>query len=133
LSETDRDEYVASFIGTPVHAQFAAFIEAADLPMPADVLDKKVAFKWDTKRLDRTNAIISSCAALVCRDGADKRRERATVLWEILAGASNYDIIVPATKALVLAKLHVSKEANIVLSKINPALRTAGVQMGDSL
>jgi hypothetical protein len=133
LSEADRDEYVAAFIGSAAHAQFAAFIEEANLPIPADVLDGKVKFEWEPKRLDRTNAIISSCAALVCREGTERRRERAQVLWGMLATASNYDIIVPATKALTRAKLHVSKEALVVLDKINPVLRSAGVRAGDDL
>ena len=133
LSDADREEYVGAFIGRVANEAFQTFIEQADLPSPADVLDGKVEFAWEPRRLDRTAAIITSCAALVCREGTEKRRERAAVLWTMLAGASNFDIIVPAARALVQARLHVSKEALGVLDQIAPALKAAGIQAGDAL
>jgi len=128
-----RDEYVAAFIGQSTYEHFAAFIEAADLPRPADVLDGKVLFKWEPKRLDRSSAIVTACAALIVPEDAKQRRERAAMLWEIIGNATHYDITVPAAQAMVHAKLHVGMDAMPVLAKLEPVLRAAGIKQGHQL
>lgn len=133
LSETDRDEFVAAFVGHQAHEHFAAFIESADLPKPADVLDGRVKFSWEPKRLDRSSAIVTACAALVVPPEAPRRRERAKVLWEMLGSASHYDVTVPVAKQLVGAKLHVGMDALPVLARLEPILSAAGVKPGEAL
>ncbi len=130
LDDSDRDEFAAAFIGTKVYQDFATYIEQADIPAAADVLDGKVAFKWEVKRLDRSAAIITACTALIVPAGAEKRMERASKLWEILLDTTHADITVPSVTALCRTDLHRAKEARPVLAKLAPSLRAAGINAG---
>jgi MoxR-like ATPase len=129
LSQVEEEEFVSSFVGAGTASEFFGWREKTDLPDPADVLDGKAKFKHEEKRLDRTLAILSACAALVSPANAEKRNARAAKLWTILANVCEdaTDVIVPAARTMVKSRLASMPEARSVLAKINPVLAAAGV------
>ncbi len=84
LSEIDTDDFMAAFVGLPWVQEFATWRANMDLPDPADVLDGNSNWKHDGRRLDRTMAVLSSCAALVVPEKAAKKKERGNKLWEMI-------------------------------------------------
>jgi hypothetical protein len=96
------------------------------------VLDGKVPFTHNPKRLDRTAAVLGSCHALVCPANAEKRKERTQKLWSILSDKKlldeAMDVAFGSVKALVGAKLHTTQVAYGVLGKMLPLLKAAGIQ-----
>lgn len=129
LSETDRDEFVSSFIGQEAYTAFATFMAEQDLPNIARVLDGEEDFKHDRARLDRSAVVINSAVALVTPAHAEKRDDRAMALWKLLSGVgdSAMDIIVPAAQALVNSGLHGKGASTTLLARMNPVLAAAGV------
>lgn len=136
LSAEDHEAFVTAFVGQGAAGELFAYATKLDLPNPADVLDGKVAFKHDPRRLDRTAAVLGSCHALVVPEKADKRKERAQKLWSILADKKlldeSMDVAFGSVRALVQAKLHTFKQAYDVLGKMLPLLKAAGIQYDSS-
>lgn len=128
LEEADAQELLAAFVGVGPAAELIQYQTKADLPDPADVLDEKVAFKHDPKRLDRTTAILNSCAAIIAPDKAPKRQERAAVLWKMLGEVSkdSADLCVQAGMVLAKKGFITGKEAFATLAKLQPILAAAG-------
>lgn len=133
LPELEQEEFVTAFIGEGAASELWTYREKVDLPNPADVLDGRVKWKHDTKRLDRTEAVFNACAALVI--GMDKtdssRKARAEAMWAILGEKAivedAMDLAFLPAKMLALANLHTSKAAMPVLKKMLPVLQAAGV------
>lgn len=131
LSEAQRDEFVGSFIGTAVCGELMTFIREADLPDPAALLDGKWkgGFKHKPARLDRTHAVLASCAALVAPKNAERRTERIASFYELmhemLQDNIDHDILVPAAQTLINEGAIHGGPARKVLSAINPMLRIA--------
>jgi hypothetical protein len=71
LGEHDGDMFAAAFVGSGVIGELTEYRAKADLPDPVDVLDGKVAFKPDFKRLDRTYAVLSSTTSIVVTNIAE--------------------------------------------------------------
>lgn len=130
LSDSDRDTYVASFIGNKAYANFATFIEGADLPNVADLLDGRIAWTHNPKRLDRTAAVLNSAVALIAPPKAAHRKERAERLWVLVDSIPSLDLVVPTAQVLMDAGLHTAKEAIRPLSKLMPMLRKTGMLKG---
>ncbi len=132
LTSAEREVFVAGFVGEAAASELMSYIDKMDLPSPKDVLDGKVKFVHDPHRLDRTAAVLSSCAAYVAPKTCDKRKERAARLWELLGQKAlledAMDVGFSAAKHLVLAKLIAIKEAEPVLRKMLPILKAAGVK-----
>lgn len=128
IGDADKEELVTGFIGTGTAAELLRYIKEVDLPDPADVLDGKVSFKHDVRRLDRTSAILAACAALVAPDKAPKRKERAERLWEIIGGIidANADLVLDAAMVLAKRGFVSGKVATASLAKIQPILAAAG-------
>lgn len=133
LSEVDTDEFLGGFVGHATVAEFAAWRADANLPDPADVLDGRVQWKHDNRRIDRTIAVLGACAALVAPAKAERRKERGGACWRLLAQvmAEAADAVVPAARALTLAKLYGGAvEGNAsgpVLNRLHPILTAAGI------
>jgi MoxR-like ATPase len=85
LSLVDREEFVGAFVSEPVAGEWFTWVERADLPDPAGVLDGRVAFVHDPARVDRTSAVFAGCVALVSDVRSDRRKERVRALWELIA------------------------------------------------
>ncbi len=132
LDEISRDESLTAFVGAGVAGEFLTWLADADLPDPAALLDGQVKFEHDPKRLDRTCAILSACAALVAPAEAAKRLERADVLWTMLGGVAEKaaDVVVPAATTLCSPQVRLStvKAARPVLAKLKPILDAAGLR-----
>jgi hypothetical protein len=99
MSEADGDLFAAAFIGTGTLGELVTYRAQADLPDPSDVLDGKVTFKPDFKRLDRTFAVLGSTASLISSGiseagGATKAKKdtklmkRFDMLLKLLASTS---------------------------------------------
>lgn len=134
LSGSERDEFVSAFIGAGPAAELFEFIEKADLPDPADILDEKITFKHSGARLDRTAAVLNSCVSLIVPQNAAKRDARAEAFWRLILNLmeekSAMDILVPPTYELVRVGLHAKKGGTDYLSKIQPLLKAAGIKPG---
>ncbi len=126
LNQEDTDTYVSAFIGQAAYSAFAAFIESADLPKPADLLDGKVTFTH-SERLDRSAAVIGACTALVTPKNAVNREARATAFYKILesVGDSNLDLVVPSVQAMISAGLHTLVAGLKILAKCQPVITAA--------
>jgi len=131
LDAEDTESFVSAFVGQGSAGELFAYADKLDLPNPADVLDGRVTFKHDPRRLDRTAAVLSSCHALVVPAAAEKRRERTSKLWQMLADKQlldeAMDVAFGSVRALVHARLHATKDAYGVLAKMLPLLRAAGI------
>lgn len=135
LSETEREEFAASFIGEGAAGEFFGFAQDQDLADPAKVLDGKEHFTHSSARIDRTAALLAGCTALVTPTGSTRRKERTEALWELVAelvaSKSDMDILVPGVAALVAAKLHAGGgKAMKVLATLQPLLKSGGVREG---
>jgi hypothetical protein len=135
LNEIDADELMSGFVGQAWVSEFRAWCTLADLPDPADVLDGKVKFQHDERRLDRTLATLSACAALIIPEKAAHREDRAARCWELIgqAVADSADVAIPAARTLIANKVtsalgkKVANAASPVLMKLHPVLVAAGI------
>ena len=134
LSDIDAEEFIAAFIGVAAAAELSAYIRDADLPDPEALLDGKVAWKHNERRLDLTMAVLGACAALVQNKDAPKRKERAAALWTLMTPIVKdaADVVVPAGRVLCKARLSTLPEARPVLAKIQPILKAAGITATDA-
>lgn len=132
LSDVDAEELVTAFVGTGAAGEWAVWIDEADLPEPADVLDGRAAWKHDPQRLDRTAAVLDACAALVVPAKAERRAPRADALWGLMAEVMQdaKDVAVPAMTALVRAGLQRSKAATPVMARMHSVVAAAGMTGG---
>ena len=128
LEQSDAEEMVTAFVGVGPAAELIQYQTAADLPDPSDVLDEKITFKHDPKRLDRTTAVLSSCAAIIAPDKAPRRKERAEVLWKYIEEVSRdaADVTVQAAGVLSTKGFITGKAAYTALAKLQPILAAAG-------
>jgi hypothetical protein len=93
-----------------------------------------VQFKHNSKRIDRSAAILTGCAALVCSKQCKNLTPRVERLWEIigsneLADSGAIDVTVPAARALVMNRLSMSsKQGQAALAKLQPILEAANIR-----
>lgn len=125
LGEEDTDTLLASFVGSPAATQYADWLSKAQLPDPVKVMDSG-KFDHDPDRLDRTVAVLASCAAFVAPKNAEKRDVRAEKLWAIIGEVAKTtpDITEPSATTLVDAGLRTCKTAIPVLAKLYPVLKS---------
>jgi hypothetical protein len=124
--EQTSDEVLTAFVGQAAASQYAAWLSKAKLPDPVAVLDGKVKWTHDPDRLDRTVAVLASCAALVTPRDAPKRDDRTARLWPMIGDVakSTPDVVESAAAALSQSGLGSSKEAVPVLAKLLPILKS---------
>jgi MoxR-like ATPase len=130
LSERERDEFVAAFVGEGAAGELFTWLAAANLPDSAALLDGKVKWSHKKSRLDVTMAVFASATAVCVATTVEPlRRRRAEAMWALLAQASDSapDLIVTPARLLVQAKLF--SGAVRVLGKLNPILEAAGIQV----
>lgn len=145
LGAIDADDLIAAFVGTPAYAEFKIYESKLDLPDPEKLLDGEVSFKHDARRLDRTIAVLQSCAAFVTTGKLKQKKSRIPRLWTLLTeiaeikgdgrkGADGpVDITVPCVKAMVRARgqgFLNFKEARPILNALQPILAAAGITAG---
>lgn len=126
LNEPTTDLLIAGYCGDAFAVEFAAYRKAMDLPNPLDFLDGKAKFEHSNFRIDRTAALIQSCAAELSREDLPHRRERTVALWKFLDSVGNDSLDTVAEIVVsVMYKLQLVtgfKEANGVLKKLRPML-----------
>lgn len=83
LNPSDTDAVIAGAVGAGAAREFSTFRSNLDLPDPAAVLDG-AGFTHDPARLDRTMAVLSSCASLVVARTCDNRDKRVNALLGLL-------------------------------------------------
>jgi MoxR-like ATPase len=128
LDPEETDRFVGAFIGVAALSEFRVWEVALDLPDPAAVLDKRIAFKADPNRMDRTMVVLNACAALVTPTNAEHRDARGQVLWSIVkANMAQADIAFAAVLAMVKAKVaHRCADAGAVLAVFQPLFQASG-------
>lgn len=133
LDEADTDRYVGSFVGNAAVVELRSFTTNLDLPDPSRLLDDEIVWKHDNSRLDRTMAVLSSCAGLVLPKEALRRIERTTVLWKIVREVSDKqaDVAWPTVRMLCARNVGLgdTKDKNVaaVLTRFHPMLAAAGL------
>lgn len=135
LSPTSLDEFTGAFIGNGANGELSTFIEEADLPDPAAVLDGKEHFTHEPARLDRTVAVLSACAALVTPPKSEKRKERTANLWQLLGAVAEdaKDIVIPPMTALVTAGLSAGTGPHrAIMAKVHGVVTASGVSGRDT-
>lgn len=132
LNEIDTDTLVAGLVGLPWVQELRTWMVNLDLPAPEDVLDGKVAWKHDARRLDRTLAVLGACAGLVAPEKAEKKKERGNKCWELIGSTLKdaADCAIPAARVLRDAKMVVPSQYPAftdVGSRLLPILVQAGI------
>jgi hypothetical protein len=127
LGPVETEMLLAGCVGEAAMAEFIAYEKDADLPDPAKLLDGEEKWAPD-KRLDRTLAVLSSCAALVTPRESEKRKDRAEALWGLMGNVAKDapDVALPSMKALVKAKLSGSSVAKSAMLKLAPIYAKTG-------
>jgi hypothetical protein len=130
LSEAESDEFASAFVGAGALSELVSYRKEVDLPDPELLLDGKVAFKHDPKRLDRTYAIIGSCSSILASQAGqeqeqktDQFKTRATTMFEVLLKVADdaIDLVWPAAKMLSGAKLHAfNKDSKELFKRLFP-------------
>lgn len=92
LNEVEEMELISSFVGPGGAKELFVYRKEADLPDPVDVLEGKVKFKVDEERLDRTMAVLSACAAIVCSPQCQNKDDRIESMWKLLGGVAGDDM-----------------------------------------
>jgi hypothetical protein len=133
LDEIDTDTLLAGFVGLAAVQELATWRINLDLPNPEDVLDGKVAWKHDSKRLDRTLAVLGACSGLAAGEKNDKvKKERGNKCWELIGAVLKdaADVAIPAARVLRDAKMIVPTQYPAygeVGHKLLPILVQAGI------
>jgi DNA polymerase III delta prime subunit len=127
LKAAERDALVSAFIGTGAATEFLAYCAKTDLPDPADILDGKAKFKHDPTRLDISDAVLSSCTALIAGDKGAIQKSRASRFWVLLETMMDdaADLVEAPARALARARL-LGAASTKTLAKLHPFL-DAGV------
>lgn len=105
LSQSETDTFASSFVGMGTFTEFVNWREEQDLPDPVAVLDGHVKFEHNPRRLDRTFAVLTSCAAIVAPKDAENRKARLTNFLNLARDTSKtaLDITLLACKVVVKA------------------------------
>ena len=131
LTEDERYHFMGAFIGDAVVMEFAEWETKADLPDPEELLDGKVKWTHNPRRLDITAAVLTSWGALIIPAIAAHREARAAKYWELVLPICHDapDIAVPSVRKVSKAKgkklTRISKTARKVLTEMQPVLAVA--------
>ncbi len=129
LDEILTDKWLASYIGQDAAGDFIHWMQAQDLPEPADLLDGNVDWSHDPARMDRTMAVLSSCVGLVIPPQAAKRKARAEALWKLLGTIADQakDLAIPAASRLEKKGLGIDKckNAKPVMRKLQAVINAS--------
>lgn len=122
LDTKEREALVKGFVGTTWWNAYTAFLSKMNLPDPLDILDGKVAWKFDPARIDVAWAVLSSCTSHVVNEN-DKalRNKRGELLWSLLATTLDDAPDVALTNAVALSSRAVAlanKHATKVCAKL---------------
>lgn len=131
LTIDQRQQFVGSHVGTGFAIALEGFMAQLDLPDAVDVLDGKVVFNIDKKRLDRTAAVLTSCTAFAAHDKSKENKSRMEVLWSLLdeVVTSHADLVIPAFAELKKAgKIdQTNKTSTKIIARAHGVAKAAGM------
>lgn len=122
---------LSAYIGAGAAGELTTFLSKADLPDPADVLDGKVKFKHEPRRLDRSVAVLNGAAALLSSPHCKNVAPRSERMWQIMGTVMEdaADIAVQPGRTLVRARRHLNcQAAEKPLEALHPVLQAAGIR-----
>lgn len=136
MSEADGDMFAAAFVGSGCLGELITYRKDADLPDPAQLLDGKISWKPDTKRLDRAFAVLGSTSSLMMSDiqavggqakarKDDKTMKRFDVFVKLLkqTSTSAVDLCWGPAKAISKAGMHdATTESKEVMRALLPMI-----------
>jgi hypothetical protein len=125
LNDDERDLYMSGWVGEAFVAEFTEWERKQDVPDAALFLDGKKDFEHSRFRIDRTAALLSSCAALIAPKDCKNRNNRAKTLWQFLdavAGDALDSVAQVVIGSLYKANLATLPAAKPVLKKLRPML-----------
>lgn len=128
LNAVEEMELISAFVGPGGAKELFTYRKDADLPDPVDVLEGKVNFKVDDERLDRTMAVLSACAAIVCNPTCVNHTDRIEAMWVLLGGLTDEmkDIALVSADPLIQRDVGThTKTAIKVLAKLYPLVQAA--------
>jgi MoxR-like ATPase len=134
LTEADGDMFAAAFVGSGIIGELITYRAAADLPDPTALLDGRIKWKPDFKRLDRTYAVLGSTTSIMMGDvdaagTAAKAKKDARVMKrfdvyvELLAAtaAGAKDLTWNAAKAMAKKGMHdATDESRKIMRQLLP-------------
>jgi len=136
MSEADGDMFAAAFVGSGIIGELITYRADADLPDPTALLDGKVAWKPDFKRLDRTFAVVGSTTSIMMNDvqtdgGADKAKKNTKTMkrWDVFTKlltevANNaVDLCWSSAKSIARAGMHnATPDSAVLMRKLLPMI-----------
>lgn len=129
LTEIERDEFVAAFVGQGAAGEFFTWLSTASLPDSAALLDGKASWQFNTKRLDIATAVFGSATA-VCISTIETslKKRRTEAMWGLLSQVADKapDLVIPPAK--VLFKYRLFDGMVKVASKLLPVIEAAGLK-----
>ena len=134
LTDADRDEFAGAFVGDACAIAFATWSREADLPLPEALLTGTAEFRPETRRFDRTVAVLNSCTAYLFDQTLKMRADMVKVLWAIMleiCESGNPDLTVPTARTLCNPASKMPDPRKIpagerVISKLAGLLRLSG-------
>lgn len=134
LSKSMQLTLISAFVGPGAGAEFATWATEADLPDPVRLLDGDAQWTHNPTRLDRTVAVLQSCATLIMQSAAGdpKRVDRSAKLWSIMRPIVDTapDVCLAAAEPLSKGRLGITTpDAMKVAAKLWPTVdATRGVR-----
>ena len=89
LTDVQVDYMVRCALPEGLATKFVAFYHAQDLPTPESVLDDPESYKI-SKRIDKTQAVLSMTVAYLADETVEKRSERAANWWKLAGIAAEH-------------------------------------------
>lgn len=129
LNEVEEMELISAFVGPGGAKELFTYRKEADLPDPVEVLEGKIKWKVDEERLDRTMAVLSACAAIVCSPNCPDKDDRVESMWKLLGMVSDdsmKDIALVAGDPLMQKEIGTNTKTAIkVLAGLHPLILAA--------
>jgi hypothetical protein len=130
LSDDEADDFAAAFVGVATFSELVTYRKEANLPDPEDVLDGKVTFTHNPKRLDISFAVLGSTSTILSQSKdrtSDTFKKRAEVMFELMNEVAEdaVDVAWPAARTLSKANLHkVNKASRKLFDRLLPTARS---------
>jgi MoxR-like ATPase len=136
LSTQDGLALQAAFVGASPVAELIQWEAQNNLPKAEDILDQKVKFEHDARRMGITRVVLNAATAIVCDKNTENRVQRTAVLWELLAQimetAGQDFVIKPAAMLSKAPKAQDKQNRTVDLFDLKEA-RTVTVPLRDIL
>lgn len=120
LGKDEIEAMVKGFVGDSAKSALYAYAKDNALPPLEDILDGKVAFAHNPRRVDLTLTVLTGGIGMVTPKNAPNRMPRAEVLWRLLeaVGAVHADFLEVFGNQLINTQLLACAEATRVIMAI---------------